>query len=147
MWAFQKLILDKVQDATVLDGSWQISPLAWWGDPAPLWALFAELANEYRPGEAQSLTHDWGTSYTSSFSNVIVVDILRAAVEEVGAENFNGQAFYDAALKWSHTYDGFGQWTYADGKRYAMRHGKIYEFDAQLHKMVVLTDWIPVIED
>ncbi|RLC93514.1 MAG: hypothetical protein DRI40_08675 [Chloroflexi bacterium] len=148
MWAFQKLIEDKVADKEALDGSWAVSPVGWWGDDCELWQQAEDQLCQYHPDEAAEVMAGWGTAYINAWANVILEDILRQTVAETGPENFTGEAFYNVATNWSKTYDGFEQWTYADGKRYCIRHVKMYEYDADLGTLVAVTDdWLPVIED
>ena len=48
-----------------------------------------------------------GMMYSGIFHGAYMMyDIVRQAVEEVGAENFDGQAFYDAAVKFNKSYEG-----------------------------------------
>jgi len=147
MWAFQKLIEDKVGDMELLDGSWMVSPVGWWGDDATIWQETEDQFYTYWPDDAADVIAGWGTAYMNAWVNVILEDILRQTVEEVGPENFTGQAFYDVATSWSKTYQGFEPWTFADGKRYCIRDVKMYEYDADLGTVVPLTGWLPVIED
>ena len=146
VWAFQKLMEDKAGEEA-LDGSWMASPIGNWGDPSPLWQFLDELLNTYRPGQAEAIKRDWGPSYPAGWVPIVMVDIIRQAVEQVGADGFDGQAFYDTALGWSKTYDGFDEWTFADGKCYASRHVKVYEYQSDIGELVQITGWMPIIED
>jgi len=148
MWAFQKLIEDKIVDLQLLDGSWMVSPVGWWGDDAPIWQQTEDRFYAYHPDDAEAVISGWGTAYINAWANVVIEDILRQTVAEVGADSFTGEAFYNAATAWSKTFDGFEPWTFADGKRYCIRDVKMYEYDADLGTVVaVAEDWIPVIED
>jgi hypothetical protein len=70
----------------------------------------------------------------------------QSVLNEVGAENFNGQAFYDAAVKFKMTPEGFSELTLADGVRYALRDEMIWQYSAESGGLVKLTDWLPLME-
>ena len=146
MWAFQSMMEEKA-GKEALDGSWFASPIGWWGDPSPVWDLLELLLSKYRAGEAESIKRDFGPAYPAAMVPLVVIDIIREAVAEVGAENFDGEVFYNTAVKWRKTYGGFDEWTFADGKRYAARHVKIYEYQADVGGPVQLTEWLPIVED
>jgi len=74
-------------------------------------------------------------------------DILRAAVEGVGAENFDGQAFYDAATGFTATYEGYPEWGFTETKRYSVDHLVIYEWSAEAEDLVRISDWLPIVID
>jgi ABC-type branched-subunit amino acid transport system substrate-binding protein len=148
MWAFQELIEDKVVDKELLDGSWMVSPVGWWGDDAEIWTDAEAQFYAYHPGDAAEVIAGWGTAYINAWVNVILEDILRQTVAETGPDDFTGEALYNTAVNWSKTYQGFEPWTFADGKRYCIRDVKMYEYDADLGTVVSVTDdWLPVIED
>jgi hypothetical protein len=71
-------------------------------------------------------------------------DILRQAIAEVGAENFDGQAFYNAAAKFKAHYDGYPEWGYSETKRYLLSDVLAYKWSAQVGDLVRVSDWIPV---
>jgi hypothetical protein len=52
------------------------------------------VLQRYHSGEVDAIL-DEGLSYTGGWHNLTVAfEILKQAIEEVGAENFDGQAFY-----------------------------------------------------
>lgn len=145
-WAFKDMLEDKCGKEAI-DGSWAANPQGWWTSPSPLIELAKDLLYEYHPQEAEAVMsagHGYcgGVVYMSLFFG-----ILREAVEEVGAENFDGQAFYDTAMNFKMTPEGFEEWTFADGTRFAMRHTQIWEYDAELVDLKALTGWLPIITE
>lgn len=72
-----------------------------------------------------------------------ILDILREAIEAVGANNFDGQAYYDAALNYRVDMEGFPEWTFTETRRYLIEHVMVYEWSAEEEDLVRLSDWIP----
>lgn len=146
IWAFQSILEDAVGKEG-LDGSWAVGAVGLWGDTAPLWQQSEAMLYENNPDNADMWKAAFGTTYTGSWAIHIITDIIRETVNRVGAENFDGEAFFDTLQNWSKSYEGFEDWTFADGKRYCMRDMRMYEYDASLGRLVKITDWIPLIED
>ena len=46
------------------------------------------------------------------------------------AENFDGQASCDMAIKFGTTYQGLPEWSLAEDVRYSMKHIAIYDLSA-----------------
>jgi len=109
------------------------------------------ILQRYHPGEVEDIL-DEGLSYTGGWHNLTAAfEILKQAVEEVGAENFDGQAFYDAAVEYRTTspmWEGYPEgWGFTETKRYLVNDVTIYEFDADAEDMVrIIDDWLPLVE-
>jgi len=129
-----------------LDGTLVAHPTRWWGEPYPLVELAEELLYRYYPDKAEDITHA-GIAYIGAFQQVYTFfDILREAVQEVGAENLDGQAFYDAATKFETTYEGYPKWGFTETQRYGMDRVAVYEWKAEVGDLVKITDWLPAVE-
>jgi hypothetical protein len=73
-------------------------------------------------------------------------EIVRQAVEKVGIENFDGQAFCDEAVKYSLQYEGFPQSYFTDTVRYLVHQCAIHKWSAASEGLIRLTDWLPFTE-
>ena len=73
----------------------------------------------------------------------LLLDILRETVEEVGADQFDTQAFYDTAVNFSVTYEDVPELNFAKHQdpRWANDYTQIWEWSAQVEDMVMLVDW------
>jgi len=102
----------------------------------------------YRPDEYENQIAE-GSGYSCVYaSGGLWFEIIRQAVEEVGAENFDGQAFYDVAVNFSTTdLDGYPEVGYADGTRWGLKHVAIYEWSAAVENLVRVGDWLPLLEE
>ena len=106
--------------------------------------LAKELLRRYRPAQADDVMHT-GQAYAGVCSETVAIfEILQTAVEEVGAENFDGQAFYDAAVKYETSgrlWEGYLKSGFSGTKRYLLDHYLIYEWDAEREDLVRVGDW------
>ena len=109
-----------------------------------------QLLYKYRPDEAEDIIYT-GVGYVGAGHQVIAIfEILRQAIEEVGAENFDGQAFYNAALEYETTspiWEDYPVWSFSETKRYLVDHIVVDEFDAEAQDLVRITDWLPLVLD
>ena len=131
-----------------IDGILTAEMSLWWNETTPIVNVMNELADKYRPGEDKTRM---GFTYVGAGQQLIsVFDVLQDAIEDVGAENFDGQAFYDAAIEYKTTrpmwWEGYPEWGFSETKRYLMDHIVIYEFDAEAETLVKLTDWLPLVK-
>lgn len=142
--AFRGFIVDAC-GWEALDGWLTTSVCQWWNEPSPLVDLAKELLYRYRPGEAEDIIHA-GSGYVGGFHNVYAIfEILQKAIEEVGAENFDGQAFYNAAIKYKTTWEGYPQWAFTQTKLYLVDCIQIHEWSAEMEDMVRVSDWLPLV--
>jgi len=101
----------------------------------------------YRGTAALAKQRQEGSGYSCVFaSGTLWLDILREAVNRVGAENFNGQAFYDTAISYTGSpLEGYPELTYVGDQRWPLRHVALYEWSAAKEDLVRIGDWIPLI--
>ena len=126
-----------------LDGTLSLLPTRWWDEAYPVVELAEKLLHMYHAGKAEELIHA-GIGYIGSFHGAYMFfDILRETVREVGAENFDSQALYDAAVKFRRAYEGYPEWGFTETKRCAMGRGAIYEWQAKVGDLARITDWLP----
>jgi len=67
-------------------------------------------------------------------------------MEAVGANNFDSQAYYDAALNYKVDMEGFLEWTFSETRRYLMEHVMVYKWSAEAEDLVKASDWLPVVK-
>jgi len=129
-----------------LDGVLTAYGTLYWNEPCPVVDLAKALLNEYRAGEVQA-TIATGTGYSSPVvSCSIWFAILREAIAEVGAENFDGGAFYDTATKFKMTLEGYEETGYTESVRYALKHVVIYKWSAADQDLVRVSGWLPLVD-
>lgn len=116
-----------------------------WHEPYPIVDLAKEFLYRYRPGEAEKVI-DSGTIYIGGFQGAYaLLEILQQAIEGVGAEDFDGQAFYDAAVRYKTAgaiWEGYPEWGFTETKRYLVDHVGVYEWSAEAGDMVRVSDWL-----
>jgi PKD repeat protein len=128
-----------------LDGTLTAHSTRWWNDQTTIVNLAKQLLNSYRPSQEEDII-DSGLTYIDAFQKeYLFFDILREAIEEVGAHNFDCQALYDAAIGFEATYQGLPAWGFTDTIRYASKHIAIYRWSAVQQDPVRVTGWLPVI--
>ncbi|MBM4463537.1 MAG: ABC transporter substrate-binding protein [Chloroflexi bacterium] len=128
-----------------LDGSLTIHGMGWSTDQGILTELAVDFANRYHAAEAQDLIANTGW-ISAVHGHYLVLDIVRRAVQEVGAEHFNGQAFYDAAVRFDVTYEGHPQWSYSNTDRTLTKFNRVYEWRAEASDLVSVSDWLPIVD-
>jgi hypothetical protein len=145
--AYRGLLVDQL-GYEALDGTLFANESLWWNESTPIVDLAKELLYRYRPSEAEEIINR-GNGYVGAVHQVIAIfQILEQAVAEVGAENFNSQAFYDAALKYKTEgpmWEGYPQWGFSQIRRYLTDHIVIYEFSAEAQDLVRVSDWLPIV--
>jgi len=125
-----------------LDGKISFFPWGFWSDTSfEITELAKELLSRYRPGEANGIISK-GNGYLAVYAPYVFFNIIRQAVEEVGAENFDGQAFYDAATKFKATYKGFPEREFTATRRDLPREAGVYEWRADVEDIVRISDWL-----
>ncbi len=127
-----------------LDGYITTMIASWWGEENAAVAFIKEFIDRYHPGASPE---DMGGSYYGGFlEGLSLFEVLRQAVEEVGIENFDGQAFCDTAVKFSLQLEGSPPLYFTDTERYLVHGCAVYEWSAEAEGMVRLTtDWLPLV--
>jgi hypothetical protein len=125
-----------------LDGTLSFFPWGFWGDAFETTELAEELLDRYRSGEANDIISH-GNGYLAVYCPYVFFSILRQAVEEVGAEDFDGQAFYDTAIKFNATYKGLPEREFTETRRDLSREAAVYEWKADVKDIVRISDWLP----
>jgi hypothetical protein len=133
-----------------LDGALTTSVCPWWNEESAIVDLAEALLDRYRPEEAEDMIHA-GTGYLGGVHNMLeILEIVQAAIDEVGAENFDSQAFYDAAMNYTTTgplWEGYPEWSFTETKRYLADHVMIYEWSAEAEDLVAVSGWLPFVTE
>ena len=144
--SFWGYVTDKV-GFEALDGSVFWVGAAWWSDPYPVVDFLKGLLHEYHQGEADKIMRESIGYIGGGVQTYFFLQILQQAIESVGAENFDGQAFYDTAVKFKITMEGFEEWGFSATKRYCQDHGRIHEVNAETEDLEIVGDWVPLLTD
>ncbi|MBM4462724.1 MAG: ABC transporter substrate-binding protein [Chloroflexi bacterium] len=152
--AFRGFLVDMLGWDSPLDGMITTGVHPWWGegDSYPFIKLAEDILHRYHSAsEANEIIYRGGCSYLGTGQTLwAILEVVKAAVEEVGAENFDGQAFYNAALEYklsSPVWEGYPQWGFTQTKRYWQDDEMIYEWSAEARDLVRISDWVPLVTE
>jgi hypothetical protein len=132
-----------------MDGTLTGAMLSWYEPTVAFGELAKDLLYEYHPDEAADVERS-GTGYLGGYDPMhLILDILREAIEEVGVDQFDTQAFYDTAVNFSITYEGLPEVSFAKHQdpRWANDYTQIWEWSAQAEDIVMLADWTPLVTE
>ena len=117
----------------------------WWNEPNNhAVAFIKEVIDRYHPGV---VPEDIGASYEGGFFLILsFFEVVRQAVQEAGLENFDGQAFYNAAVKFNLTFEGLPPAGFTQTSRVFVNQVAMHEWRAEVKSMVRISDWMPVVE-
>jgi len=144
--AYRGLIVDSVGYEAV-DGMLLSLPTRWWNETGEVINLAKQLLNRYHSAEAADIIYA-GIGYCGGFhQGYAFYQILEEAINQVGAENFDGQAFYDTAIDFTMTtWEGYETWGFSQTKRYTWDYVGIYEYSAAEEDIVrKVTEWLPAV--
>jgi len=147
--AFRRFYVDLL-GWEALDGILFTNQSVLWNESTPIVDLARKLLYQYHPSEAEEIM-DGGTGYAGAGHQVIAIfEVLQQATQKVGAESFDAQAFFDAAINYETTspmWEGYPQWGFSQTKRYLIDHHVIYEYSAKAQDLVRVTDWLPQVKE
>ncbi len=143
-WDFMlEAVGSKEMDGALIGQTWPL-----WVHPAPIVDYLKDLAYENYPADkAESLIYGNCGWISGGAQAYLLVECLREAIEAVGAENFDGQAFYNTAINFSPDLPGFEEMGWAPGERRIYRYIGMYEYSYAEGDFIVLKDWVRVIEE
>jgi len=128
-----------------IDGMLFIRGSRWWTEDGPLINLTKEILQENHGNKAEEIKRA-GVGYLASSCIYQLLEIIRNAAEEVGPENMDSQAIYDAAVTYTENIDGIDRYSFDETKRCSANYYVIYEADGEKEDLFrVDPDWIPVI--
>jgi hypothetical protein len=131
---------------SILDGTLCYISAAWWTDTFPVVDLAKELLLQNHPNEADETMMN-GNNYLGGFVQAyFIVDLVRETVNEAGA-NFDGQALYNSAVKFSLSIEGVGEWGFSNTERVAGHQTKMYQISAQAKDLVAISGRLSEVTD
>jgi ABC-type branched-subunit amino acid transport system substrate-binding protein len=143
--AFLGLIRDMLGDWEGLDGFLSLYTALPWGEPNPTVELGEKLLYDYHSaGEAGKIVHS-GQNYVGVVPLFLaMLQIIEKAIGEVGAQNFDGQAFYAAALDFEVQFEGYPKYQFTETERCCAHEAAVYKWSAEAEGPVRLSDWLPL---
>jgi hypothetical protein len=152
MSSFAKVLVQLV-GWDMLDGCYSTAQSYTWSDSAPIVDLARTLANRYHSeGEAQEILGVGGYAYVGPAHQLVpMLEVLQQAVKNVGAENLNGQAYYDAAIDYKTTssmWSGCPEFSFSETRRKLIDYTLITGFKGgDVKDYVTISGWLPDIVD
>ena len=144
----QAAFMGMIDDAALwdeIDGMLFFNVTRWWNEEGTIIDLTKELLHKNHPDSAERMMRS-GNGYLAVANMVIVLELIKNAVETVGAENFSSQALYDAAGSYSLTVDGVERFSYNETKRGVTNYLGVYEARAADKNLFrVEPEWYPVV--
>ena len=135
-----------------LDGQYSAANSYSWNESDPIVDLARTLVHKYRPaGEAQNILSS-GNAYVGPAAMMLgILEVLQQAVEKVGVENFDGQAYYDAAIDYMTTstlWKNYPEFGFSETRRKLMDHSMVTGCKGgDVKDYVTISDWLPDIVD
>jgi len=140
--------LSQIDDAQLwdeIDGTYLIrggSP--WWNEDGELVNLNKKLLYENHPDDAEDIMRTGASYATAAGVFYPMLEMIADAVEAVGAENFDSQALYDAAISYSLEIDGVERAGFTETRRYAFSNYLIYRASGIDEDMIRADEnWMP----
>lgn len=128
-----------------LDGKMNAQGWGWWDLGWAETEYIKDLLYQYHPDDAASVIKA-GMGYLGGGSmQRFALDIVLATIERVGAENFDGQAFYDTATNFMKDWAG-SQRGFTATRRYVTDDCCILEWKAADENLHLISDiWVPLV--
>ena len=125
-----------------LDGILVASYSPWWDDDVAFVREFREYTEKYRSSiEAESRYLNVGP-INGWAMGMMLVDAVRTAVEEVGAENVDSDAVLDGFRNMDNTVDGWGNpWCLTGDLNCFVRTVRMYEYEASEDRWIAQGNW------
>jgi branched-chain amino acid transport system substrate-binding protein len=134
--SFTSVLVDLAGDAA--EGVYGIFPTVNWGDNVPAMAKMTEYCQKYHPDDYGNM--DYITCWAEG---LIVAEILRLAIDNVGVDNLTPQAVEEYGFKKLNNFDVgglHGPVSYTPGDNRLSKSVRV--FQVQSGKIVPLTDWV-----
>jgi len=142
------LLRDMLGDWQALDGFLSLYIAPTWGEPNPTVELGERLLRDYRSTREVQKTIHSGQNYIGVIPFFLaLLQAIEKAVAEVGAQNFDGQAFYNVALDFEVQLEGCPKYRFTETERWCVRKAAVYKWSAVAEGPVRLSDWLSLAVD
>jgi hypothetical protein len=143
---FKNTILSYI-GSTSFDGTIGATTGGYLTDPFPIMDLVGQLAHQYHDSATAAACLSEEAYTTGTVMNQACLNIVQAAATEVGANNLDGQAIYEAAKSFKSTFEGYPENAYAfsENDRCGVHFARIYEYKDEQSDFVAVSDWIPIL--
>ena len=131
-----------------IDGSLFIRSSRWYNETGPIIDIANQLLRQNYSKEKSAEIRRQGVGYLSVKQNYLMLDIVRKAVEEVGAQNFNSQALYEAATSWQYDYEGIPAFhSFTQIERIPTHYYAVYEARGDEQDVFrIHEEWLPKVD-
>jgi len=138
-------MIDKADYWDEIDGMLFIRGSRWWTEEGVIIDLTKQLLNENHSSNAEAIMRS-GVGYLSTSCLYQLLHIVRNAAEDVGPQNLDSQAVYNAAVAYTESIDGIDRYSFDENKRCSTNYYVVYEADEERENLYRADpDWLPVI--
>jgi len=146
----QTAFFDMVDDAGLweeIDGMLFLKSSRWWNEEGEIIDLIKEILYENHPNETDEIISA-GVGYLSMNQVYAMLEIIADASEQVGPQNIDSQAIYEAAQSYSLVIDGVRRMSFGPDKRDAVDAYAMYETRASQRDIFRISDeWYPTVRN
>ncbi len=126
-------------------GTLNSRPARWWNEDGKVIDLTKQILNEYRASDVEGIIWS-GSGYLAADQVYVVLELIAAAVESVGAKNFTPKSIYETAKTFSLTTDGIVLDSFNETKRTSRNYFRVYEARSTERDLFqVGPEWYPVV--
>ena len=143
--AWLGLLRGMLGDWEGLDGFLSLYIALPWGVSNPTVELGEKILHDYHSAsEVEKIIHA-GQNYIGVVPLFLaLLQVIEKAIGEVGAQDFDGQAFYDVALDFEVQFEGYPEYRFTETERWCVREAAVYKWSAEAEGPVKLSDWLPL---
>ncbi len=140
-------MIDKGELWDEIDGMLFIRGSQWWTKEGTIIDLTRELVYKNHPDEAESIINT-GVGYLAVSQMYQLCNIIRDAAENVGPENVDSTAIYNAAVNYAETIDGIERYSFDENKRFSTNYYVVYAADGERQDLFSAEDeWLPLVTE
>jgi len=131
---------------SAFDGKLNVQAWGWWN--LTEWTEVKYIKDVLYKYHSKAEADEWvraGMGYLGGGSmQLFALESVVAAINEVGAENFNGQAYYDTAINWMEDWAGAMR-GFTPTRRYAVDEMIVLEWDGDAEDLIMISDgWLTI---
>ncbi len=129
-----------------IDGMLFVRGSKWWTEEqGGLIELTKELVYKNHDSDAEEIIRS-GVGYLSSSCIFQTLNIIKKAAEDVGPENVDSQAIYEAATSYNEIIDGIDRYSCDETSRSSNNYYLVYEADGELQDLYnISNEWLPTL--